>query len=40
MSDYGYNTGYSTTSYGAQGGAGGGGFIAGGSQTSPSANRV
>lgn len=38
--DYGYGGGYSTTTYGAQGGAGGGGFMTGESQTSPSINRV
>jgi len=42
--DYGYGVGgnqYSTTSYGAQGGADGGGFMAGGgSQTSPSGGKV
>ncbi|KAF2842245.1 replication protein A, subunit RPA32 [Patellaria atrata CBS 101060] len=35
----GYGGGYSTTSYGAQGGSGGGGFMNQGSQSSPSANR-
>jgi len=38
--DYGYSGGYSTTTYGAQGGAGGGGFMTGGSQASPSMSRV
>jgi len=38
--DYGYGGGYSTTSYGAQGAAAGGGFMTGGSQASPSINRV
>ena len=38
--DYGYGGGdYSTTAYGTQGGAGGGGFVAN-SQTSPSGKKV
>ncbi|KAI9667469.1 MAG: replication factor A protein 2 [Bathelium mastoideum] len=37
--DYGYSNQYSTTSYGAQGGAGGGGFLNQGSQESPAGGK-
>ncbi|KAF2238969.1 replication protein A, subunit RPA32 [Viridothelium virens] len=37
--DYGYSAQYSTTSYGAQGGAGGGGFLNQGSQESPAGGK-
>lgn len=37
--DYGYSNQYSTTSYGAQGGANGGGFLNQGSQDSPAGGR-